>query len=155
MQLEVGKIIEGKVCTVAKFGAFIDLGEGKTGLVHISEIASEYVKDINIYLKPNQIVKVKILTFEKDGRISLSIKKVENPEDIVAGINSRSGSNFRANSFPRDYPNSRNEHAIPVKVNFEDTLAKFMKESNDRLNDLKKKMDPKRKKSSKKKVDNL
>lgn len=148
MQLEVGNIIEGKVCTVAKFGAFIDLGEGKTGLVHISEIASEYVKDINTYLKPNQIVKVKILTFEKDGRISLSIKKAENPEGVA-------GSNSRAGSFPKNGPNSRSGYAIPVKVNFEDRLAKFMKESDDRLNDLKKKMDPKRKKSSKKKVDNL
>jgi S1 RNA binding domain protein len=154
MQLEVGKIIEGKVCTVAKFGAFIDLGEGKTGLVHISEIAAEYVKDINTYLKPNQIVKVKILTFEKDGRISLSIKKAENLESF-AGSNSRVDSNSRAGSFPKNDPNSRSGYALPVKVNFEDRLAKFMKESDDRLNDLKKKMDPKRRKSSKKKVDNL
>lgn len=152
MQLEVGNIVEGMVSTVTKFGAFIDLGEGKTGLVHISEITSEYVKDISTYLKPKQVVKVKIITIEKEGRISLSIKKAENPVEFE--ISNQIESNLRPFHPQRKNNISRNECAIPTKLNFEDRLAKFMKESDDRLNDLKKKMDPKKKKSTKKKVDN-
>lgn len=47
MQIEVGEIYEGKVTGITKFGAFVDIGEGKSGMVHISEVASSYVKDIN------------------------------------------------------------------------------------------------------------
>ena len=75
MPIQVGQILEGKVSGITSFGAFIQLPDGKTGLVHISEVAGEYVKDINDHLKGNQIVKVKVLSIDSNGRISLSIKK--------------------------------------------------------------------------------
>ena len=75
MQLEIGKIVEGKVTGITKFGAFVDLGEGKTGMVHISEVAPTYVKEITDFLTQGQTVKVKILNIADDGKISLSIKK--------------------------------------------------------------------------------
>ena len=71
MQLVVGNIVEGKVTGITKFGAFIDLGEGKTGMVHISEVAATFVKEIRDYIKENDIVKVKILSIAEDGKISL------------------------------------------------------------------------------------
>lgn len=74
MQLEVGSIVEGKVTGITKFGAFVDLG-GKTGMVHISEITTSYVKEIRDYLTENQTVKVKVLAIAPDGKISLSIKQ--------------------------------------------------------------------------------
>ena len=61
MQLEVGSILEGRVTGITKFGAFIELPGGKTGMVHISEVASSYVKEITDYLSMNQMVKVKII----------------------------------------------------------------------------------------------
>lgn len=68
MQFEVGSIVEGKVTGITKFGAFVDLGSGKSGMVHISEIASTYVKEIRDYLTENQTVNVKILSIGEDGR---------------------------------------------------------------------------------------
>ena len=75
MNLEVGMIVEGKVTGITKFGAFVDLDGGKTGMVHISEVAPTYVNDIKDYLTEGQTVKVKIITIGDDGKISLSIRK--------------------------------------------------------------------------------
>ena len=75
MLVEEGKIVDGKVSGITKFGAFIELPEGKTGLVHISEVAEEYVTDIKAHLTENQDVKVKIMSIDPNGKISLSIRK--------------------------------------------------------------------------------
>lgn len=75
MLVEVGKIVDGKVSGITNFGAFVQLSNGQTGLVHISEIAEEYVKDIKTHLKENQTVKVKIISVDNNGKISLSIKR--------------------------------------------------------------------------------
>lgn len=75
MQLEVGEILEGKITGILKFGAFVDLGGGKSGMVHISEIANTYVNDIKEHVTEGQTVKVKVINIADDGKISLSIKK--------------------------------------------------------------------------------
>ena len=75
MQLEVGTILEGKVTGITKFGAFVELPEGKTGMVHISEVAPTFVKEIRDYVTENQMVKVKVLSISDDGKVSLSMKK--------------------------------------------------------------------------------
>ena len=75
MQLEVGSILEGRVTGITKFGAFIELPGGKTGMVHISEVASSYVKEITDYLSMNQMVKVKIIGITPEGKVSLSISR--------------------------------------------------------------------------------
>lgn len=80
MQLEVGKIYEGKVTGITKFGAFVELEPGTTGMVHISEIANTFVNEIREHISEGQMVKVKVLTVGNDGKISLSVKKaVEQP----------------------------------------------------------------------------
>ena len=75
MQLEVGSILEGRVTGITKFGAFIELPGGKTGMIHISEVASSYVKEISDYLSINQMVKVKIIGITPEGKVSLSMKQ--------------------------------------------------------------------------------
>ena len=75
MSLETGMILEGKVTGITKFGAFVELEPGKTGMVHISEVAPTFVNDINDYLKEGQTVKVKVLSVSEDGKIRLSKKK--------------------------------------------------------------------------------
>ena len=76
MELQVGAILEGKVTGCAKFGAFVFLPSvGKSGMVHISEVANTYVNDINEHLKEGQSVKVKVLSVDPSGKIALSIKK--------------------------------------------------------------------------------
>jgi predicted RNA-binding protein with RPS1 domain len=75
MELEIGAIYEGKVTGITKFGAFVQLPGGKSGMVHISEIANTYVDDISKFLKDGQIVKVKLVGIDQANRINLSIKK--------------------------------------------------------------------------------
>ncbi len=72
MAIEVGKIFEGTVTGLAKFGAFVKLSTGETGLCHISEIADDYVKEVADHLKEDQAVKVKVLSVDEKGKISLS-----------------------------------------------------------------------------------
>jgi len=81
MAVEVGSKVQGKVTGITNFGAFVELPGGQTGLVHISEVADSYVKDINDHLKVGQEIEVKVVN-EKDGKIGLSIKKaIDKPED--------------------------------------------------------------------------
>ena len=77
MDLAVGAIVEGKVTGITKFGAFVALPEGKSGMVHISEVASTFVNDIKDFLQEGQQVKVKIINIDQAGRINLSIKKAQ------------------------------------------------------------------------------
>ncbi|MEN6313367.1 MAG: S1 RNA-binding domain-containing protein [Clostridiaceae bacterium] len=129
MLVEVGNIVEGKVAGITNFGAFIQLPEGKTGLVHISEIAEEYVKDIKNHLQENQEVKVKVLSMD-NGKISLSIKKA---------IDRKSDSRTARPPVETDWSRNNNEG-----MSFEDRLSKYMKDSDERMHDLKKNFESKR-----------
>ncbi len=120
MPLEVGKIVEGKIKSIAPFGAFVDLENGVTGLVHISEVDVNYVKDINEHLKVDQTVKVKILSMDEKGKINLSIKKVLEEERKTKS------------SRPTDTWTKPN----PGPMNFEDMLSKFKQESDEKIQKL-------------------
>ena len=76
MELTVGAILEGKVKSITNFGAFIALPEGKTGLVHISEVANSFVSDVRQHLTEGQDVKVMVISLE-NGKVNLSIKRLE------------------------------------------------------------------------------
>ena len=129
MLVEVGKIVEGKVSGITNFGAFVQLPGGKVGLVHISEVANEYVKDVKAHLKENQSVKVKVLSVDNNGKISLSIKKaVEESSEIKS-------------KRPDEYDWNKNN---TDKMSFEERLAKFMRDSDERMHDLKKSFESKR-----------
>lgn len=85
MAFEIDQVFEGKVTGISKFGVFISLPEGKSGMVHISEVSSDYVKDIKDHVTEGQPVKVKIIGIDDKGRISLSIRKaVEVPKKTVS-----------------------------------------------------------------------
>lgn len=76
MAIEIDSILEGRVTGIMNFGAFVSLPGGKSGLVHISEISNSFVKDVHEYLQVGQIVKVKVLDINEQGKINLSIKRV-------------------------------------------------------------------------------
>ena len=78
-EIEVGAILEGKVTGITKFGAFVSLPGGKSGLVHISEIAYSYVNDVSDHLSEGQDVKVKVISIDENNRINLSIKRALPP----------------------------------------------------------------------------
>ena len=94
MAIEVGMILEGKVSGITKFGAFVDLPESKTGMVHISEVAPTFINEISDYVKVGQEVKVKVLAIN-DGKISLSMKQAL-PKDMQHQKNTRKPSQNRS-----------------------------------------------------------
>lgn len=149
MQFEVGSILSGKVTGITKFGAFVELEGGKTGMVHISEVAAAYVKEISDHLSVGQEVKVKVLTIGEDGKISLSIKKaVEQPAggrgEHNHGQRSYHNNGYR-NDFSRGSRTAGNETA-----SFDDMLSKFMQTSDEKMSDLKRFAQPTRNSSRRK-----
>src|SRR5699024_12632645 len=86
MSIEVVSKLQGKVTGITNFGAFVELEKGETGLVHISEVADTYVKDINAHLTVGDEIKLKVINVEDDGKIGLSIKKVKNSKVIIRNI---------------------------------------------------------------------
>ncbi|MDR7554551.1 MAG: S1 RNA-binding domain-containing protein [Armatimonadota bacterium] len=118
MSVEPGTIVEGTVVKITPYGAFVELPDGKSGLVHISEIADTYVKDVKDYLKEQDRVRVKVLGLNEKGKLDLSIKQALSPEERAQ----------RARQ----------------KASFEEKLKAFMKESEERLLDLKRNTEAKR-----------
>ncbi|MCD8005576.1 MAG: S1 RNA-binding domain-containing protein [Oscillospiraceae bacterium] len=203
MQLEEGSIIEGRVTGIQKFGAFIDIGGGKNGMVHISEVSPTYVSDINDFLKVGQMVKVKVISIDERGKVALSIKRVLPPKEPAphhpnpragqpgghpnghqsghpggqgqpGGRDSRGGYNQGgrdkgmydkdkdsqpARHYQQKKPVKKEEPNPEALVNaeyaykpsgtttdagFEDMLSKFKSSSEDRMSDLKRSMDVKK-----------
>ncbi len=147
MEPEIGSILEGKVASIVKFGAFVSLPEGKSGLVHISEIANTYVNDVNDFLHEGDTVKVKVLSAE-NGRINLSIKKALPPP--AAPANRASAPMRRPGASPRPAQgwsgNGRGGQVLSPTgdVSFEDKLKQFMSASEGKMADLNRSLDGKR-----------
>lgn len=121
MSIEVGSKITGKVTGIKPFGAFVELSEGKSGLVHISEVDDSYVEDINNHLAVGDEVLVKVLTVGEDGKISLSIKKAKEQR--------------------RPKPTPKKES---TPEDFEKRLSNFLKDSEDKLSTIKKQTESRR-----------
>ncbi len=83
MQIEIGQILEGQVTRIAAFGAFVSLGDRQSGMVHISEMAERYIKDIADVVSVGDILRVKVIGMDDRGRISLSVKQARTPEEIA------------------------------------------------------------------------
>lgn len=124
MELTVGSIVDGKVTGIMKFGAFVSLPEGRSGLVHISEIAYTYVNEVSDFLKVGQEVKVKIIGIDESGRINLSIKKTQEPPARAAAPRRPAANTPAAAPAPR---------SAPQPASFEDKLKQFMQDSDSRL----------------------
>ena len=135
MEFGVGSILEGKVTGLTKFGAFVSLPEGKSGLVHISEIAYSYVNDVKDYLKEGQEVKVKVIGIDENGRINLSIKKAMDPPPRPAGQGRPMGG-ARPACGGRPGGFSRGPAAPREPASFEDKLKQFMQASDSKLSEL-------------------
>lgn len=132
MSIEVGSVVEGVVTGITNFGAFVELPGGKVGLIHISEVADVYVRDVKDFLKEQDRVKVKVLSVDERGKIGLSIKQLQAPS---ASPNA---------GFRRPHANDNRRPSRFNAPSFEDKLTKFLKDSDERLTDLKKNTDSKR-----------
>lgn len=136
MEFGVGSIVEGKVTGITKFGAFVSLPEGKSGLVHISEIAYSYVNDVKDHLKEGQEVKVKVIGIDENGRINLSIKKAMDPPPRPAGQGRPMGAQ-RPGGAGGQRAGGGFRKAVPAEpANFEDRLKQFMQSSDSKLSEL-------------------
>lgn len=162
MQLEIGKVYNGKVKAITQYGAFMDIEGGGSGMVHISEIANTYVSDIREHLTEDQDVKVKVIGINEAGKVSLSIKKAaENSEasaprrgDKGSGRDHRSddkgdrgdkgdraGNNNRRSSKPAVWEPKK--QTPPSEMTFEDMMSRFKQTSEERICDLKRSTDRK------------
>lgn len=161
MSIEVGAKVTGKVSGITNFGAFVELGEKKNGLVHISEISDKYVKDIHDVLSVGDEVTVKVLSIAPDGKIGLSIRKADEKH------NEETHSNYvKRNNHSESHHSSANHGAVGVKTHshnytgnsrnqnyrknenksqdFDSLLAGFLKDSEARLTSLKRNTEGKR-----------
>lgn len=160
MTIEVGTKVDGKVSGITNFGAFIDLGENRSGLVHISEVSDGFIKDIHDVLNVGDTVKVKVLSIADDGKIALSIRKavdhpVQKETAKVASTSYHSNGNFHgrpAGNMDRKYSHSQHSHrdnhreqrSSNVEPDFDQMLSGFLKDSESRLSTLKRNTDGKR-----------
>lgn len=117
-ELEVGAVVDGTVMRITPYGAFLTLEGGKVGLVHISEIDRNYVKDVHEHLRENDVVQAKVIAIKEDGKIDLSIKALQNPAPRLP----------RRGSDPE----------------FEAKLKRFMRQSEERQVDYRRALDNKR-----------
>lgn len=134
MGIEVGDIYECKVTGVTKFGAFVELPGGKTGMVHISEIAHTFVNEIKDYIKVGQTVKVKVLPSD-NGKIALSIKQATPKEDNKPPRQRKAKSPAPPVTGPGDFVWQSSQK--PNSGSFEDMMSKFKQTSEDKMSDLK------------------
>jgi S1 RNA binding domain protein len=142
--IEPGKILGGKVQGITTFGAFIELPDGEVGLVHISEIADTYVKDIKDFIREGDMVQVKVLSVA-GKKIGLSIKQAAPPKEekpkTAAPMPRQQPGNFQR----RD---SGGRHGASTPATLDDKIAKFLKESDERMQPLKNRLEPKKRRSN-------
>ncbi len=133
--IEIGQILDGKVKGIKDFGAFVELPNGEVGLVHISQISSQYVERIEAHLSEGQQVKVKVLNLEETSgrkKISLSIRQA---------VETCSGQNQGDFSFRKSRSTSTGKFEKQKSDNFENMLAKFRKDSDEKMSDLSRRSD--------------
>lgn len=125
MSVTVGEVLDGTIADVMEYGAFVKLDSGDNGLVHISEISKNYVKDIHTAVKTTDRVKVKVISINENGKIALSIKKA-------------------IEDFKPKYKNNNESFKTQEETTLDDMLSKFLKDSDERQLDLKRSIESKR-----------
>lgn len=155
MSIEVGNILPGKVTGITNFGAFVDLGNRKTGLVHISEVSNSYIKDIKDVLTVGDEVQVKVMEISGDGKVSLSIRRAsadsseenieEKPKFQKSAPRNQEGQGFKKPYAAKSAPSFEKKSPSQAKVNdFDAMMSSFLKDSEDRLTSLKRNTEGKR-----------
>lgn len=141
MSIEVGTIVEGKVSGITKFGAFVTMPDGTTGMVHISEVSHAYVSDIKDFLSVGDVVKVKVLSCE-NGKTALSIKQTQPKEEKAPKPAPKPKPRRQPYkpappvTSPGSYEwQSARDAAGPSS--FEDMMSSFKRTSEDKMSDLK------------------
>jgi len=132
--IEIGSEVDAKVTGITKFGAFMELPEGKVGMVHISQVADSYVTDITKHLHVGEEMKVRVLGMPKEGKYDLSIKQVGKP------------------AWQMKAKTTKEEAGKPLPGSFEDKITHFLKQSEEKLIDWKRNLEVKQSGKKKKKI---
>lgn len=137
-EITIGSIVEGRVTAIKEYGAFVSLSAGRSGLVHISQIASEYVKQVEDYLSVGDTVQVKITDISDTGKISLSIKQVAPLERKDGKKPEERRPASRSDAAPSSRPSrrERSDSGTDKMNSLEEKLKKWMKSSEERMQDL-------------------
>ena len=156
MTIEIGSTVEGTVVKVADYGAIVRLAGGRMGLVHISEVADTFVRDVRDYVKENDRITVKVLKMNNKGRYELSAKQADAVVKQEGAVVDRSEEKPRVQAVQtqprpqpmtlpeREFPMERIDHQDRMPLTFEDKLSRFMKDSQERILDVKRNVDSKR-----------
>lgn len=141
-QIEVGAVLEGRVTSITKFGAFVALPENKTGMVHISEVSTSFVRDISEHLQEQQTIKVKVIGIDQNGRINLSIKQLVEQQPAQD----------RQQKPPRPRRSGVGWQPKPTAqpATFEEMMNKFKQDSDDKISSIKRGLEAKRGSGSRK-----
>ena len=135
MQLKEGDIVVGKITGITGFGVFADIGDGVSGMVHISEISRTFVNDIHDFVKVGDTARMKVLSVGEDGKIALSIRKAAEDEPPVK--KERKPSAPKTPSKPDGSFVWEAEKSAPAS--FEEMMSKFKQRSDEKISDLKRK----------------
>ncbi len=150
MAIKTGDVIQGRIAEIRGFGAFVWLEEGKKGLIHISEISDEFIQDIREKVRPNQKVKVKVLSISDDGRIECSLKQAENldytiiPKDMLEPDEPALPVPEAFSGEPPELDFNLDEQLLSRANTFEDMMKIFKRMSEENLVDLKRSVEAKR-----------
>jgi S1 RNA binding domain protein len=138
--IEIGSIVEGTIVKLADYGAIVRLAGGKMGLVHISEVTDAYVRDVREYFRENDRISVKVLKLNDKGRYELSTKQAEAPLPVQRP--EREPQKPKPERVPDTF--KWEARAKPQPQNFEERLSHYMKDSEERLHDIKRHIESKR-----------
>jgi len=141
MAVETGAILDGTVVKLLKYGVIVSLPDNLSGLIHISEVADEYVHDVSDYFREGDGVKVKVLGKRDEGRYELSAKQAE-ARKPMAGAPPRPAGQSGGGS--RGFGGDHRERSSSGPQSFEERLTDFLKESNRKQNELKRDRDGRR-----------
>lgn len=145
-ELKPGEVLEGRIAEVRNFGAFVWLEGGKKGLVHISEISDQYIRDIHNHFRPNDKVKTKIVSIKEDGKIELSIKQAEGLEYTRPPVEVEPIQRIDPGEYLKEPPEItfRHDRSGNGEPSFDDQLKRFKRQSDENLIDLKRNTENKR-----------
>lgn len=152
MDITASDVVQGRVAEVRDFGAFVWLEDGRKGLIHISEISDDFVKDIHNRIKPNQRVKVKVLSVKDDGRIELSLKQAENQDYTKPPKQEREHDHRPASEYLAEPPNINFMEGRRDDGDFDQMFKSFKRHSEENLLDNKRAIERKRAGGDKKKA---
>ena len=144
MDITTGDVVQGRVAEVRDFGAFVWLDDGRKGLIHISEISDDFVKDIHNRIKPNQKVKIKVLSVKDDGRIELSLKQADALEYTRPPKQEREHGHLPAAEYLGEPPNLNFHEGLDQPEEFDLKLKSFKRQSEENLLDNKRNVERKR-----------